>query len=221
MLWHQFGPSKRIINVIKKQSNLICPTDFNYSVTSYAGIDEAGRGPLAGPVYAAAVVLDDDARWQNLRDSKVLSAKKRNVLSDEIQAYAPSWAVARCEVEEIDEYNIFYASLLAMQRAFEGISTSVKLAITDGKFAPELSVPCLSMVKGDRHVASISAASILAKVARDQEMCRLDEEFPMYNFAKHKGYPTADHIARLDEFGPCSHHRTSFRPVAAAALKWN
>ena len=207
--------------MIKKQSNLIDPAEFNYSVMSYAGIDEAGRGPLAGPVYAAAVVLNDDSRWQQLQDSKLLTASKRDQLSAEIQAYAPAWAVASCDVEEIDQHNIFYASLLAMQRAFEGLSASVQLAITDGKFAPELSVPCLSMVKGDRHVASISAASILAKVARDREMCRLDEEFPMYNFAKHKGYPTAEHLAKLNEFGPCSHHRTSFRPVAAAVLKFN
>lgn len=206
--------------MIKKQSNLIEPAEFNHSVSSYAGIDEAGRGPLAGPVYAAAVVLNDDPRWQSLRDSKMLSAQKRDLLANEIKTYAPAWAVARCEVEEIDEHNIFYASLLAMQRAFENITESVELAVTDGKFAPELTVPCFSMVKGDRHLASISAASILAKVARDQEMCRLDVEFPMYNFAQHKGYPTAEHLARLDEYGPCRHHRTSFRPVAAAVLKW-
>jgi len=214
-------PSKSIINVIKKQSNLIEPAEFRHSVTSYAGIDEAGRGPLAGPVYAAAVVLDDHPRWQHLRDSKVLSVEKRDQLFAEIQDYAPAWSIAHCEVAEIDEHNIFYASLLAMQRAFENITKSVELAITDGKFAPELSVPCLSMVKGDRHVASISAASILAKVARDREMCRLDEEFPLYNFAKHKGYPTSEHLAKLNEHGPCCHHRTSFRPVAAAALKHN
>lgn len=221
MLRHQFGPSKTTNKVIKKQSNLIEPAEFNYSVMSYAGIDEAGRGPLAGPVYAAAVVLDGHPRWNNLRDSKLLKAQKREQFSEEIKACAPAWAVACCEVAEIDEHNIFYASLLAMQRAFEAITEPVGLAITDGKFAPELSVPCFSMVKGDRYVLSISAASILAKVARDQVMHDLDQEFPMYNFAQHKGYPTAEHLAKLNEYGPCRHHRTSFRPVANAVIQQN
>ena len=206
--------------MIKKQSNLIDPAELTHPVHRYVGLDEAGRGPLAGPVYAAAVVLDDQSRWQKMRDSKTLSAKQREVLASEIKAHALAWSVASCTVVEIDRLNIFYASLLAMQRAFEKIKISVDLAIADGKFGPQLSIPCMSMIKGDKHIASISAASILAKVARDQEMQRLDVEFPMYSFAKHKGYPTAEHIALLNQHGACAHHRTSFRPVADVLTKF-
>lgn len=201
--------------MIKKQSNLIDFASFSAPVHSYAGLDEAGRGPLAGPVYAAAVVLDDHSRWEKMRDSKALTGKRREALAQEIKEHAPAWAIAACSVKEIDQHNIFYASLLAMQRAFEQISVSVEFAVADGKFGPELSVPCMAMIKGDRHVASISAASILAKVARDTEMQRLDEEFPLYGFAKHKGYPTAQHITALKEHGACEHHRVSFKPVAS------
>lgn len=205
--------------MIKKQSNLLDPTAIKFEVSSYAGIDEAGRGPLAGPVYAAAVVLDDHARWQNLRDSKILSARQREQLCFEIKEYAVAWSIASCSVAEIDQWNIFYASLLAMQRAFAGIKAKPALALVDGKFAPELSVPAYSVIKGDRHVAAISAASILAKVTRDSVMQELDKDFPMYGFAQHKGYPTTQHLTALNQCGPCCHHRRSFRPVVAATAK--
>ncbi len=182
-------------------------------VCSYVGIDEVGRGPLAGPVLAAAVVLGDAYSWDNLKDSKVLTPKRREALAHTIKDKAIGWAIGRCEVHEIDRLNIFNASLLAMRRAFEGLHTRVQLVLVDGKFAPELPVQSFAVIKGDSRVAAISAASILAKVTRDHEMQNLDKNFPAYGFAKHKGYPTAQHIAALHEFGPCCHHRRTFKPV--------
>ncbi len=183
-------------------------------INTYAGIDEVGRGPLAGPVVAAAVILGDAREWLGLKDSKMLTAKRREACAIEIKQNASAWAIGRCEPEEIDQYNIFYASLLAMKRAFEGISLVPELALVDGKYSPELAVQSYAVIKGDQHVPAISAASILAKVTRDLEMCELDTSYPQYGFAKHKGYPTAFHIDALKQHGPCIHHRRSFKPVA-------
>lgn len=183
-------------------------------INTYAGIDEVGRGPLAGPVVAAAVVLGDGYEWPHLKDSKMLTPKRREAIAIEIRENALAWAIGRCEAEEIDQYNIFNASLLAMKRAFEGISLVTELALVDGKYSPELSVQSFAVIKGDQHVPAISAASILAKVTRDLEMCELDKSFPHYGFAKHKGYPTSYHIDALKQHGACCHHRRSFKPVA-------
>ena len=183
-------------------------------INTYAGIDEVGRGPLAGPVVAAAVVLGDGYEWRGLKDSKMLTPKRREACAIEIKDNALAWAIGRCEPEEIDKYNIFNASLLAMKRAFEGISLATELALVDGKYSPELSVRSYAVIKGDQHVPAISAASILAKVTRDLEMCELDESYPQYGFARHKGYPTTFHIDALRQYGPCRHHRRSFKPVA-------
>ncbi len=183
-------------------------------INTYAGIDEVGRGPLAGPVVAAAVVLGGGYEWRGLKDSKMLTPKRREACAIEIKDNALAWAIGRCEPEEIDQYNIFNASLLAMKRAFEGISLATELALVDGKYSPELSVRSYAVIKGDQHVPAISAASILAKVTRDLEMCELDISYPHYGFAKHKGYPTAYHMEALKQHGACSHHRRSFKPVA-------
>ncbi len=185
-------------------------------INAYAGIDEVGRGPLAGPVVAAAVVLGDGHEWKELKDSKMLSANKREAYAMEIKQNALAWSVGRCEPEEIDQYNIFNASLLAMKRAFEALAHETTLALVDGKFSPELSVESFAIIKGDQHVPAISAASIVAKVTRDLEMCELDKSYPSYGFAKHKGYPTAYHMEALKQHGPCRHHRKSFKPVANA-----
>lgn len=201
--------------MIKKHSNVIDPASINFELDNSAGIDEVGRGPLAGPVVAAAVVLGNKKGWQGVKDSKALTPRQRTNMSDALKEDVKAWSLGRCEVEEIDTLNIFYASLLAMRRAFEGLRAQVALALVDGKFAPELSVPSYAVIKGDSRVTSISAASILAKVARDLEMQELDQHFPQYGFAQHKGYPTAQHIAALREYGPCCHHRQSFKPVRA------
>ena len=200
--------------MIKKHANVIEFSSIDADLNTCVGIDEVGRGPLAGPVVAAAVILGDQFDWSQLKDSKALSAKQREVLAEMIQQHALAWAIGRCEVEEIDQYNIFNASLMAMKRAFEGINKSVELALVDGKYSPELAVTSYAVIKGDQKVAAISAASILAKVTRDKEMTDLDSFFPGYGFAKHKGYPTALHIQALQEHGPCCHHRRSFKPVA-------
>jgi ribonuclease HII len=200
--------------LIKKHSNVVEFADIQVDINTYAGIDEVGRGPLAGPVVAAAVVLGDAYKWRGLKDSKMLTPKRREACAIEIKDNALAWAIGRCEPEEIDQYNIFNASLLAMKRAFEGISLATELALVDGKYSPELSVRSYAVIKGDQHVPAISAASILAKVTRDLEMCELDKSYPHYGFAKHKGYPTAYHVEALKQHGACSHHRRSFKPVA-------
>ncbi len=183
-------------------------------INTYAGIDEVGRGPLAGPVVASAVVLGDAYDWQNLKDSKMLTPERRENYAAEIMQNALAWSIGRCEAEEIDQYNIFNASLMAMKRAFEGLEHVTDLALVDGKFSPQLSVKSYAVIKGDQHVPAISAASILAKVTRDREMCELDKSYPEYGFAQHKGYPTAHHMNALRQHGPCCHHRRSFKPVA-------
>lgn len=177
------------------------------------GVDEAGRGPIAGPVYAAAVVLQDGRAIDGLRDSKLLSALRREALADVIRREARAWAVASATVEEIDRLNILRATLLAMRRAVNALGIAPHEAWVDGDRCPELSCPARAVVGGDRSVARISAASILAKTARDAEMRRLHRQFPDYGLDRHKGYPTPEHLARLARYGASPVHRRSFAPV--------
>lgn len=179
-----------------------------------AGIDEAGRGPLAGAVYAAAVILDPLKPIDGLMDSKKLSEKKRNQLALEIKSNALSWSIACANVEEIDRINILQATMLAMKRAFSGLSAKPGLVLVDGNRVPAgISVPCRAIVKGDSLEPSISAASILAKTARDASLHILHEQYPEYGFDQHKGYGTALHLERLRLHGACPEHRRSFAPV--------
>lgn len=181
------------------------------------GVDEAGRGPLAGAVYAAAVILNPANPIQGLVDSKKLSETKRDALAIEIKQHALAWAIASSSVEEIDSINILQASLLAMKRAVE--SMVIQFGITpdlvqvDGNKCPKLHLPCEAVVKGDSKVQAISAASILAKTARDAELYALDKQYPMYGFAQHKGYPTAAHITLLQQHGVSPVHRKTYAPV--------
>ncbi|MDR2238950.1 MAG: ribonuclease HII [Zoogloeaceae bacterium] len=177
------------------------------------GVDEAGRGPLAGPVYAAAVILDPRRPIAGLADSKQLSAPARDRLAPLIRAHALSWAVASASVEEIDALNILQATLLAMRRAVEALTPQPAEVLVDGTHCPEIALPARAIVKGDRTVAAISAASILAKTARDAEMLRLHALYPHYGLDQHKGYPTAAHLAALRRHGVADIHRRSFRPV--------
>ena len=181
-----------------------------------AGVDEAGRGPLAGPVVAAAVILDERAPVQGLADSKVLSPRRRELLFDQIRARALCCSIASASVEEIDRLNILQATLLAMRRAVEGLRLRPHRVVVDGNQVPLLSMTVAALVKGDAKVAAISAASILAKVQRDRWCADLHAEFPDYGFATHKGYATAAHRAALQRHGPCAAHRRSFSPVRAA-----
>lgn len=178
-----------------------------------AGVDEAGRGPLAGPVVAAAVILDDLHPILGLADSKQLSAQRRERLFDEIRARALCFAVAQASVEEIDSVNILQATLLAMRRAVEGLRLLPKLVLVDGNRRPVLPMRCEAIVKGDALIAAISAASILAKVTRDRWCDAYDLQYPMYGFARHKGYGTAQHLLALRANGACPQHRKTFRPV--------
>lgn len=180
------------------------------------GVDEAGRGPLAGAVYAAAVILDHERPIEGLADSKKLSAKKRVRLAVEIKERALAWAIAYADAEEIDCINILQASLLAMRRAVESLEIAPSEALIDGLHCPKLAIPCRAIVKGDSSVAEISAASILAKTARDAEMLRLHLEYPQYGFDRHKGYPTALHLEALRRHGASEIHRRSFAPVRLA-----
>jgi len=177
------------------------------------GIDEAGRGPLAGPVVAAAVVLAPDLRIVGLRDSKQLSPAQRERLADAIRERALAWALGRAEPAEIDRYNILGATLLAMRRAFAGLAVHPARALVDGNRCPQLPCDCEAVIRGDASVPAISAASILAKVARDAEMLALDAVWPGYGFAVHKGYPTRRHLEALARLGPSAVHRRSFGPV--------
>ena len=186
-----------------------------YSGQLVAGVDEVGRGPLAGAVVAAAVILDPDKPIAGLTDSKKLSEKKRDQLFDIIQRDALAWAIGRAEVDEIDSLNILHASLLAMKRAVEQLQPAAEFALIDGNRCPKLTCPSEAIVKGDLTVPCISAASILAKVTRDREMIVLDKDFPGYGLAQHKGYPTQVHMEALKKLGPSSIHRRSFGPVAA------
>lgn len=178
-----------------------------------AGVDEAGRGPLAGPVVAAAVILDDRHAIKGLADSKKLSARRREALFDEIRAKALCCSIAQASVEEIDEFNILQATLLAMRRAVMGLRLPPKLVLVDGNRLPVLDIRAEAIVKGDDKVLAISAASILAKVTRDRWCLEYHQQFPQYGFDQHKGYGTADHLAALRLHGPCPQHRRTFRPV--------
>jgi len=177
------------------------------------GVDEAGRGPLAGPVSAAAVILDEAHPIQGLADSKKLSEKKRDLLAPVIRERALTWCVAYASVEEIDQLNILQATLLAMRRAVEGLNVRPQHVLVDGLYCPDTGIPSEAITKGDSKVAEISAASILAKTARDELMLKLHDQYPHYGFAVHKGYPTAAHLAALREHGVTDVHRKSFRPV--------
>lgn len=178
-----------------------------------AGVDEVGRGPLVGAVVAAAVILDPKKPVAGLADSKKLSEKKRNQIAAQIRESALAYCVAQAEVAEIDSLNILHASMLAMQRAVEGLTPQPDWVKVDGNRCPKWSYPSEAIVKGDSKVAEISAASILAKVARDQQMVQLHEQYPEYGFAQHKGYPTALHLEKLQQHGALPEHRRSFKPV--------
>ena len=177
------------------------------------GVDEAGRGPLAGPVYASAVILNPARRIRGLDDSKQLSERVRDVLAPRIKERALAWAVAFATVEEIDRLNIYWATMLAMQRAVTALNTVPHEVLVDGNRCPTLDRPVRAIVGGDATVRCISAASILAKTERDAEMKRLHERFPQYGFGQHKGYGTPEHLAALQQHGPCELHRRSFAPV--------
>ena len=181
-----------------------------------AGVDEAGRGPLAGPVVVAAVILDPGKPIAGLDDSKKLTEHKREALFTEIRNHALAWSVIEVSVQEIDRINILQATLLGMKRAVESLDPAPTLALIDGNRAPELPCSARTIVQGDRLEPAISAASILAKVTRDRYMTKQHQQHPDYGFDRHKGYPTAEHLRLLEERGPCEIHRTSFAPVRNA-----
>ncbi len=194
---------------------MVDPYICSYQGILLAGCDEVGRGPLAGDVVAAAVILDPENPILGLNDSKKLTEKKRDLLFDEIQRKAKSWCVARATVAEIDSINILQASLLAMHRAVQGLQIQPEYVLVDGNKLPKWQYPAEAVVKGDSRVAAISAASILAKVVRDREMVELDKQYPGYGLADHKGYPTKVHMDALDKLGVTPIHRTSYAPVRA------
>lgn len=183
---------------------------FDEGISPVCGVDEAGRGPLAGPVCAAAVLLPPGLELPGLNDSKKLSEKKREALFAQITAQAVSYGIAFADVEEIERHNILGATYLAMNRAIAMLEPQPALALIDGNRAAGITVPCRTVVKGDSRCASIAAASILAKVSRDRLLLELDARYPMYGFARHKGYGTKAHYAALREYGPCPAHRPSF-----------
>jgi ribonuclease HII len=203
-----------------KKSLALDQKSFDWEIPGLvAGVDEAGRGPLAGPVFAAAVILDDMSPISGLADSKKLSPKKRDLLYDIIKARALCFSVAMASVDEIDQLNILQASLLAMQRAVKGLRLKPMKVLVDGNRLPVLDIRAEAIVKGDSKVASISAASILAKVERDRWCVEIDSQYPLYGFAIHKGYGTSVHLNALKEHGPCALHRSSFAPVAQYLVK--
>lgn len=185
----------------------------------FCGVDEAGAGPLCGDVVAAAVILDPGNPIEGLHDSKKLTEKKREALFAEICEKAIDYSIARATVAEIDSINILNARMLAMSRAIAGLTRPCMHALIDGNRLPEITMQCTALVKGDGLVEAISAASVLAKVTRDREMIEMDELYPEYGFAKHKGYGTKVHLAALAEHGPCPIHRRSYKPVQRAASK--
>jgi len=182
------------------------------------GVDEAGRGPLAGPVFAAAVVLDSARPIAGLADSKILSEKRRRALAESIRTRSLAWAVACATVEEIDTLNILRATLLAMRRAVQRLSLIPSEVLVDGLHCPDIGLPVRAIIGGDATVAAICAASILAKTGRDAEMLRLHDRFPQYGFDRHKGYPTPEHLDALGRHGVCEIHRRSFAPVRKIVL---
>ncbi|MDG6276198.1 ribonuclease HII [Glaesserella parasuis] len=193
---------------------------FEYPKAKFiAGVDEVGRGPLVGAVVTVAVILDPNQPIEGLADSKKLSEKRRLALAEEIKAKALCWSLGRAEPDEIDQLNILHATMLAMQRAVAGLRIQPDFVLVDGNRIPTLPMPAQAVVKGDSLVAEISAASILAKVARDQEMDELDKQYPEYGFAQHKGYPTKLHFEKLESLGVTPYHRKSFAPVAQRLTK--
>ncbi len=192
------------------------PFVSNYRGILVAGVDEVGRGPLAGPVVTAAVILDPARPIEGLTDSKKLTAKKREFLFDQIREKALAWSIGRAEVEEIDRLNIFQATMVAMQRAVGQLTPVPEHVLVDGNHCPLLPMGVEAVIKGDLRVACIGAASILAKVTRDREMLELDRLYPGYGLASHKGYPTRAHVAALDRLGVSPVHRRSFAPVRNA-----
>jgi ribonuclease HII len=187
--------------------------DFSSDSRLIAGVDEVGRGPLAGPVVTAAVILDPKRPIEGLADSKAMSEKRREALFDLIKENALAWAIGRCEVEEIDELNILQATMVAMQRAVAALEPQPEHVLVDGNRCPGFPCTAEAVIKGDSKVAAISAASILAKVTRDREMVALDEQYPGYGLAGHKGYPTKAHVEALQKLGVTVIHRRSFSPV--------
>jgi len=192
------------------------PFECSYQGWRLAGVDEVGRGPLIGAVVTAAVILDPERPIEGLADSKKLTEKRRLALYDEILEKAACWSLGRCEAHEIDQLNIYRATMVAMQRAVDGLAIAPEYVLVDGNRCPKWHWASEPVVKGDSRVAAISAASILAKVTRDREMAALDEEFPGFGLAQHKGYPTPVHLEALNRLGATPHHRRSFRPVAEA-----
>jgi len=199
----------------KIDTNLSLFAAQDYAGEVICGVDEAGRGPLAGPVFAAAVILDPAHPIVGLRDSKKLSEASRDALALEIKAHAIAWAIAQCSEQEIDQLNILQASMLAMRRAVEALTTLPTLALIDGNRCPVMAVRSEAIVKGDDKVPAISAASILAKTARDAALHVLHAQYPQYAFDQHKGYPTALHLERLRTHGVSPVHRKSYAPVRA------
>ncbi|EEX42504.1 ribonuclease HII [Vibrio sp. Vb2880] len=197
----------------KKPEKELPPFEIPSGYHLIAGVDEVGRGPLVGDVVTAAVILDPNHPIEGLNDSKKLSEKKRLALLPEIQQKALAWSVGRCSPQEIDELNIFQATMLAMQRAVDGLAIKPDLVLVDGNKIPSLPMDAQAVVKGDLRVAQISAASIIAKVVRDQEMEELDKAYPQFGFAKHKGYPTKAHFEAIEQHGVIDQHRRSFGPV--------
>lgn len=187
--------------------------EIDSSIKWVAGVDEVGRGPLCGDVVTAAVILDPACPIDGLNDSKKLSEKKRERLFEQIIANAHSYSIARASVSEIDELNIYHATLLAMQRAVKTLSFKPELVLVDGNVAPDFGIPAQAIIKGDGLIPSISAASILAKVTRDREMIALSEQYPDYGYEKHKGYPTKQHLDAIKRYGINQHYRKSFAPV--------
>jgi len=198
------------------KSGPLPPFECSYQGWRLAGVDEVGRGPLIGAVVTAAVILDPERPIDGLADSKKLTEKRRLALYDEILEKAACWSLGRCEAQEIDQLNIYQATMVAMQRAVDGLAIPPEYVLVDGNRCPKWHWASEPVVKGDSRVAAISAASILAKVTRDREMAALDEEFPGFGLAQHKGYPTPVHLEALNRLGATPHHRRSFRPVAEA-----
>lgn len=198
--------------------SLELPLDYPPPNELTAGVDEVGRGPLAGPVVAAAVILDPKQPIAGLRDSKVLTASDRERLASEIKAKARAWSLGRAEVVEIDRLNILRATMLAMERAVRALWPAPQVVLVDGNQSPLLTCATVSVIGGDARVDAISAASILAKVTRDREMSFFDATFPGYGFTHHKGYATREHLDALDVLGPSAIHRTSFAPVRAMEI---
>ncbi len=195
------------------------PHDVCFTSRYVCGVDEAGRGPLAGPVYAAAVILDPARPISGLKDSKKLSAARREVLAEAIKAHALAWAIAAADEEEIDRLNILHASMLAMRRAVLALVPAAEAALIDGNRCPDLPIPARAIVKGDALEPAISAASILAKTERDKVLRELADRYPVYGFDRHAGYPTAAHLAALERYGPCPAHRKTFGPVQSILKK--